>query len=365
MSRSELLYSLLALAIVVASGLVAWIVRRGKALPPSAPSKVDALPSPSLEKAAPVKGRALTEGLEKTRSGFIARIGDLLGAKKIDAAMLPDLEEILFTADIGARTANKLLEAVRQSLSKNELKDADAVWRIIRAESQAILSRTQAAAPPLDYDRAKPFLILMIGVNGVGKTTTIGKIAEQLRKRGKKVLLAAGDTFRAAATEQLEIWGQRVGAPVVKGKEGGDPSSVIFEAAKRAQAEGFDVVIADTAGRLHTKTELMQELEKVRRVIQKVLPDGPHETFLVLDSTNGQNAIAQATLFKQVMAVSGIVLTKLDGTAKGGVVLGISDELGVPVRYVGVGEKVDDLREFDPNEFVAALYPQNGMPSAA
>ena len=264
--------------------------------------------------------------------------------------------EILFTADIGARTSAKLFEAVRTSLSRNELGDAEAVWRVIRRESETVLTAAQAGARPIDLARGRPFVVLAIGVNGVGKTTTIGKLAAQWTRAGKKVLLAAGDTFRAAATEQLEIWGQRTGAPVQKGKEGGDPSSVIFDAVKRAQAEGYDVVIADTAGRLHTKTNLMEELQKVRRVVGKAMPEAPHETLLVLDATNGQNAIAQATLFKQAMDITGIVLTKLDGTAKGGVILGICDELKVPVRYIGIGEKVDDLREFDAAEFVAALY---------
>jgi fused signal recognition particle receptor len=301
-------------------------------------------------------GKALKEGLEKTRGGFVARIGSLIGRKQIDSALVDQLEEILFTADIGARTSQKLFEAVKSSLSRNELKDADAVWAVIRKESEAILDRAQAKGGTLDLARAKPFVLLVIGVNGVGKTTTIGKLAAKWTAEGKKVILAAGDTFRAAATEQLEIWGQRTGVPVVKGKEGGDPSAVLFDAVKRAQNEGFDVVICDTAGRLHTKDNLMAELEKVRRVMKKAQPDAPHETFLVLDSTNGQNAIAQATTFKQAMDITGIVLTKLDGTAKGGVILGISDELGVPVRFVGIGEKVEDLRPFDPREFVSALY---------
>ncbi len=286
----------------------------------------------------------------------MARIGGLIGKKQIDQALVAELEEILFTADIGAKTAHKLFEAVKGSLSRNELKDADAVWNVIRTESEAILERAQAKAGPLDITRAKPFVVLTIGVNGVGKTTTIGKLAARWTAEGKKVILAAGDTFRAAATEQLEIWGQRTGAPVVRGKENSDPSSVIFDGVKRAQAEGYDVVICDTAGRLHTKDNLMDELEKIRRVMKKALPDAPHETFLVLDSTNGQNAIAQAATFKQAMDITGIVLTKLDGTAKGGVILGICDELQVPVRFIGIGEKVADLRPFVAHEFVTALY---------
>jgi fused signal recognition particle receptor len=337
--------------------------RRAPIAPPPEPEKqrpdLKLVPPQPEAKPAPVeKAKALKEGLEKTRGGFISRIGSLLGKKQIDAALIAELEEILFTADIGAKTSSKLFEAVRSSLSRNELKDADAVWRIIRKESEAILIAAQTGAGAIDVAKHKPFVLLTIGVNGVGKTTTIGKLAAKWAASGKKVLLAAGDTFRAAATEQLEIWGQRANAPVVKGKEGGDPSSVIFDAVKRAQTEGFDIVIADTAGRLHTKTNLMEELQKVRRVLQKALPTAPHETFLVLDATNGQNAIAQASMFKQAMDITGIVLTKLDGTAKGGVILGICDELKVPVRYVGIGEKVDDLREFDPKEFVDALYAE-------
>ncbi len=299
---------------------------------------------------------SLREGLSKTRGGFIARLGGLLGKKQIDKSLVDQIEEILYTADIGTKTSVKLFEEVRASLGRNELKDAAAVFRVIRQQSEAILDGAQAQAGPLDLEKGKPFVLLVIGVNGVGKTTTIGKLAARWSEGGRKVLLAAGDTFRAAATEQLEIWGQRTGCPVVKGKEGGDPSSVIFDAVKKAQAEGYDLVIADTAGRLHTKTNLMEELQKIRRVLQKAQPDAPHEVFLVLDATNGQNAIAQAAIFKQAMDITGIVLTKLDGTAKGGVILGISDELKVPVRFVGIGEKVVDLRDFDPHEFVEALY---------
>ncbi len=319
--------------------------------------------SPATEKAAPAvakkparaDGGALQAGLQRTRAGFIARIGELLRKKQIDADLLNQLEEVLLTADIGVKTASQIFEQVRSSLSRQELKDEAAVWSVIKAESRKLLS---VDAPPLDFARHKPFVLLVVGVNGAGKTTTIGKLAAQLGSQGKKVILAAGDTFRAAAVEQLEIWGQRAGVPVVKGKEGGDPSSVIFEAIKRAQREGLDVVIADTAGRLHVKAELMEELAKVRRVIKKADPSAPHETFLVLDSTNGQNAIAQARTFKEMLEVTGIVLTKLDGTAKGGVILGIAHELAVPVRYIGIGEKIHDLRAFDAADFVDVLYEQ-------
>jgi len=307
------------------------------------------------EAEAEAEPKALRKGLAKTRGGFIAKLGRLFsGKKKIDEDLLGKLEEVLFTADIGVKTSQRLFEALRTELSKSELKDPEAVWAFIREESIRILDLPGGGA--IDPARSRPFVILTIGVNGVGKTTTIGKLASHLQRRGKKVLLAAGDTFRAAAVEQLEVWGQRTGAPVVKGKEGGDPSSVVFDAIKRAQADGYDVVIADTAGRLHTKVNLMEELQKVRRVCDKAAAGAPHETLLVLDSTNGQNAISQAQTFKQAMDFTGIVLTKLDGTAKGGVILGICNELKIPVRYIGVGERVDELRPFDASEFVAALY---------
>jgi fused signal recognition particle receptor len=309
-----------------------------------------AVPEPAEDK------RALKAGLAKTRGGFIAKIAALFSKRAIDKETLDQLEEVLLTADIGVRTASKLFEAVKQKLSKDQLADTDAIWAQIREESAKILD---VGAPPLDFGKAKPFVILMIGVNGVGKTTTIGKLSSQFAAQGKKVLLAAGDTFRAAATEQLAIWGARTGAPVVRGKEGGDPSSVIFDAVKKAQAEGYDIVIADTAGRLHTKTDLMDELIKVRRVLAKAQEGAPHETFLVIDANTGQNAIEQAKLFQKTMALTGIVLTKLDGTAKGGVILGICDELKVPVRYVGIGEKVADLRPFHAAEFLSALYDRD------
>ncbi len=364
--NQPVMYGIVAAAVVFVVLLTIVLLRRSRRAPLARPETEGEKARPDLklvppeaESKQPVaveKRKALKEGLEKTRGGFISRIGSLLGKKQIDAGLIDQLEEILFTADIGAKTSSKLFEAVRSSLSRNELKDADAVWTVIRKESEHILAEAQTLGGKVDLGRAKPFVLLTIGVNGAGKTTTIGKLAAKWAGAGKKVLLAAGDTFRAAATEQLEIWGQRAGAPVVKGKEGGDPSSVIFDAIKRGEAEGYDIVIADTAGRLHTKTNLMEELQKVRRVVQKAMPSAPHETFLVLDATNGQNAIAQAVMFKQAMDITGIVLTKLDGTAKGGVILGICDELKVPVRFVGIGEKVDDLREFDPKEFVDALY---------
>jgi fused signal recognition particle receptor len=298
--------------------------------------------------------RALSPGLAKTRAGWVARLGQLFsGKREIDPALVDELEKVLLTADIGVRTSQKLLGDLRKSLDRKELGEPSAVWEFLRQRCREVLS---VGAPPVDFSTHNPFVLLIIGVNGSGKTTTIGKLAAQLRAEGRTVLLAAGDTFRAAATEQLEVWGARVDVPVVRGKEGADPSSVIFDAIRRAKAEGIQVVIADTAGRLHTKTDLMQELQKVRRVVGRAEEGAPHETWLVIDATSGQNAIAQAQIFTQAMSVSGIVLTKLDGTAKGGVILGIADQLGIPVRYIGVGERVEDLREFDPDEFVEALF---------
>jgi len=309
------------------------------------------------------KKNALVPGLAKTRSGWVSRLGSLFaGKREIDPALLDEMEKVLLTADIGVRTANKLLEEMRASLSRRELANPQAAWTFLEKRSLELLS---FGAPPVDWNAAKPMVLLIIGVNGSGKTTTIGKLAAKLVGEGKKVVVGAGDTFRAAAAEQLDIWANRVGATLVRGKEGADPSSVLFDAVKRATTDGFDVVIADTAGRLHTKTDLMEELQKVRRVIGKAAPGAPHETWLVIDSTSGQNAIAQAQIFTQAMSVSGIVLTKLDGTAKGGVILGIADQLRIPVRFIGVGERVEDLREFDAAEFVEALFERDEADGSA
>jgi fused signal recognition particle receptor len=304
-------------------------------------------------------GRTLAAGLERTRGGFMARLNALFaGGKAVDEAVLADLEEVLFTADIGVRTATKLLEAARERVKRKELSDADRLKAALREEIARILALDGApgdgGAPALGA--ARPWVVMVVGVNGSGKTTTIGKLAAKLRGSGHSVVLAAGDTFRAAAGEQLEIWAERVGAPVVRGKEGSDPASVCFEAVQRGAAEKADVVICDTAGRLHTKTPLMEELKKVKRVIGKAAAGAPHEVLLVLDATNGQNAIAQARQFHEALGVTGLVLTKLDGTAKGGVIIGICDELRIPVRFVGIGETVADLKPFVPKEFVEALF---------
>jgi fused signal recognition particle receptor len=304
-------------------------------------------------------GKTLAAGLEKTRVGFMARLNALFsGGKLVDDAVLADLEEVLFTADIGVKTATRLLESARERVRRKELADADRLKEALREEIARILALAGAAGagPPAPAATARPWVIMVVGVNGSGKTTTVGKLAARLKASGQTVLLGAGDTFRAAAGEQLEIWAERVSAPVVRGKEGADPASVCFEAVQRGAQEGLDVVLCDTAGRLHTKTPLMEELKKVKRVIAKAAPGAPHEVLLVLDATNGQNAIAQARQFHEALGVTGIALTKLDGTAKGGVVIGICDELGIPVRYVGVGESVADLKPFVPGEFVEALF---------
>jgi fused signal recognition particle receptor len=306
-------------------------------------------------------GKTLAAGLEKTRGGFMARLNALfVGGRTVDEAVLAELEEVLFTADIGVRTATALLESARERVRRRELSDPERLKEALRAEIERILSL--AGVPGTgrrpEPGAARPWVVMVVGVNGSGKTTTVGKLAAKLADRGLRVLLGAGDTFRAAAGEQLEVWAERVGAPVVRGKEGADPASVCFEAVQRGAAEGADVVICDTAGRLHTKTPLMEELKKVKRVLAKAAPGAPHEVLLVLDATNGQNAIAQARQFHEALGVDGIALTKLDGTAKGGVVIGICDELRIPVRYVGVGEKVADLQEFSPAAFVRALFEE-------
>jgi fused signal recognition particle receptor len=308
---------------------------------------------PAEEKPSDETTAAYKQGLAKTRGGFVAKLGKLFGKKQIDAQTVDELEEVLFTADIGPRAAERIFQSVKSGLSKADLEQSDKIWEQIRKTSRDIVA---VDAPALDLAKHKPFVLLVLGVNGVGKTTTIGKLAQRWKSEGKKVLLAAGDTFRAAATEQLEEWAKRAAVDIVKGKPNGDPSAVIFEAVKKGVDEKYDLVICDTAGRLHSNAGLMDELKKIRRVTAKAMEGAPHETWMVLDATTGQNAISQAKTFKADMEITGIVLTKLDGSAKGGVVLGICDELQVPVRFVGIGEKIGDLRPFDPAAFVEALF---------
>jgi fused signal recognition particle receptor len=296
----------------------------------------------------------LKKGLSKTHQNIVGRIDTLLmGRKQIDADVLEELEEILISADIGVTTTAELVAVLEQRLKRNELQDGEALKNALKEE---ILARLSQDAPLMDLNSASPYVIMVIGVNGVGKTTTIGKLAWRFAADGKKVLLVAGDTFRAAAAEQLEIWGQRAGVDVVRHKEGADPSAVVFDGCKAAIGRNADVLIIDTAGRLHTKVNLMEELKKIRRVMGRELPGTPHETLLILDASTGQNAVSQARLFKEVADVTGIAITKLDGTAKGGVVVAICSELQIPVRYIGVGEGIEDLREFDPWQFVEAIF---------
>lgn len=320
--------------------------------------KVDA--GKLAEKREEDEGARYRRGLLKTRKGFISRLANLFrGKPKVDDDLKDDVEEVLFTADIGAKTAQRLLARVTEVLDRKDVADTEAVWGVIRS---SVLETIDLDAAPLDYaPDPGPYVLLMIGVNGVGKTTTIGKLAARHAEQGRKVLVVAGDTFRAAAMEQLEVWSKRVGCEIHAGAQGADPSSVIFDGIMRARNEGFDVVLCDTAGRLHTRKELMDELQKIRRSSVKALSKGrdaevaPHDIFLVLDATIGQNALSQAQLFKETMDFSGLVLTKLDGTAKGGVVLGICDELRVPIRFIGIGEGIDDLRDFDAATFADAL----------
>ena len=301
--------------------------------------------------------KSLRDGLGRTRKeGFIARLGGLFAGKAIDQDLIDAIEEVLFTADIGVRTADRLLDSVRESLSKKQLKDEAKVWSVLHDEASRILADAAANATASSPKPGEPYVTMVLGVNGSGKTTSIGKLAHQLVGEGKKVTLIAGDTFRAAAAEQLEHWGRRVHAEVFRGKEGADPASVVFDGVRGSVERGADHVLVDTAGRLHTQVNLMEELKKVRRVMGNAIPGAPHRVLMVLDATTGQNAINQAKLFKEATAVTGIILTKLDGTAKGGVVLGVCAELGIPIDYIGIGERVADLRGFDSNEFVDELF---------
>lgn len=297
------------------------------------------------------------QGLSRTRSGLTDGLASLLlGKKAIDDDLLEDIETQLLTADVGVEATRKILDAITARLKRKELADSDALYKALQEEMAAILTRADGGGGfHIDISK-KPYVILMVGVNGVGKTTTIGKLAKKLQQEGKSVMLAAGDTFRAAAVEQLQVWGERNNIQVVAQHTGADSASVIFDALQSARSKGVDVLIADTAGRLHTKSNLMYELAKVKRVMGKIDPSAPHEVMLVLDAGTGQNALNQAVQFHEAVGVTGLTLTKLDGTAKGGIVFAIAAKMQLPIRFIGVGEKIDDLRPFEADGFVKALF---------
>jgi fused signal recognition particle receptor len=296
----------------------------------------------------------LKAGIQKTRSGLVDRIEDVLsGKKEIDAELLDELEYTLITADLGVRTVDEILERIRQQVDRRSTGDATEIKNLIR---EHLLEVLRASENPIRVVTTPPAVVMVVGVNGAGKTTTIGKLAHRFLGEGRKVLLCAADTFRAAAIEQLEVWAQRANVDLIRQKTGADPSAVVFDALQAAKSRGVDYVIVDTAGRLHTKENLMAELEKMRRTCQRVVPGSPHEVWLVLDATTGQNGLEQARKFTESAGVTGIILTKLDGTAKGGVVVAIARELNLPIRFVGVGEKIDDLLPFEPDNFVESLF---------
>ena len=347
--------------------------------PPPAPQPVaPAFVAPAAPAPAPVVAPAVdapvapVETPAETKAGFFARlkqglsktsatIGEgmaalFLGKKIIDDELLEDIETRLLTADVGVEATSVIIQRLTQKVARKELADADALYKSLQAELAAMLKPVEQ--PLKISSQNKPFVILVVGVNGAGKTTTIGKLAKKLQLEGKKVMLAAGDTFRAAAVEQLQVWGERNKIPVIAQHTGADSASVIFDAVQAAKARGIDVLIADTAGRLHTKDNLMEELKKVRRVISKLDADAPHEVLLVLDAGTGQNAINQAKQFNQTVELTGLALTKLDGTAKGGVIFALAKQFGLPIRYIGVGEGIDDLRTFEAEPFVQALFAE-------
>ncbi|MDI3275805.1 signal recognition particle-docking protein FtsY [Pseudomonas sp. AL03] len=339
---------------------------------PVAPAPAPVVAPVAAAPVAPVEAPAEPARTEETKAGFFARlkqglsktsasIGEgmaslFLGRKIIDDELLEDIETRLLTADVGVEATSVIIQHLTQKVARKELADADALYKSLQAELAAMLKPVEQ--PLKITSQSKPFVILVVGVNGAGKTTTIGKLAKKLQLEGKKVMLAAGDTFRAAAVEQLQVWGERNKIPVIAQHTGADSASVIFDAVQAAKARGIDVLIADTAGRLHTKDNLMEELKKVRRVISKLDADAPHEVLLVLDAGTGQNAISQAKQFNQTVELTGLALTKLDGTAKGGVIFALAKQFGLPIRYIGVGEGIDDLRTFEAEPFVQALFAE-------
>lgn len=309
----------------------------------------------------PVQKETLDQGLEKTKQTFFSKLTRLLvGKSRVDQDVLDELEEILITADVGVETTLKIIERIEARVSKDRVINSEELNQILRDEIIALLEENAANFEgQLKLDKPEdgnPYVLMVVGVNGVGKTTTIGKLAYQMKQAGLKVVLGASDTFRAAAVDQLIIWSERVGVPIVQQGMGADPASVAFDALQSAKAQGADVVIIDTAGRLHNKINLMQELSKIKRVMDKVVPNAPHEILLVLDGSTGQNAYEQAKQFAQATDINALAVTKLDGTAKGGVVIGISDQMKIPVKYIGVGEKMEDLQLFDRKAFVESLF---------
>ena len=304
------------------------------------------------------KKEKLDKGLEKTKESVFSKLTRIVAGKsKVDAEVLDDLEEVLITSDVGVQTTVKIIERIELRVAKDKFLGTSELNSILREEISELLSENHSEElQDFSIPDKRPYVIMVVGVNGVGKTTTRGKLAYQLKKKGLKVVLGAADTFRAAAIEQLEIWSQRVDVPIVKQKMGSDPASVAFDTIQSATTQGADVVIIDTAGRLHNKVNLMNELGKVKKVMQKIVPDAPHEILLVLDASTGQNAIEQARQFTLATDVNALALTKLDGTAKGGVAIGVSDQFKIPVKYIGVGEGIEDLQPFNKGEFVDSLF---------
>lgn len=306
------------------------------------------------------KKETLDKGLEKTKTSIFDKISRVIvGKSKVDEEVLDELEEILISSDVGVETTVKIIRRIEARVERDKYTNVEELDRILREEAAALLAENNSQDVTDSFETEnlpKPYVLMVVGVNGVGKTTTIGKLAHQFNKRGKKVVLGAADTFRAAAVDQLKLWGQRVGVTVVDHGMNTDPSSVAFDAVKKGMELGADIIIIDTAGRLHTKVNLMNELGKIKRVVQKFLPEAPHEVMLVLDGSTGQNAVIQAREFTKVTEITSLAITKLDGTAKGGVVIGISDEFKIPVKYIGVGEKMDDLQVFNKMEFVDSLF---------
>jgi fused signal recognition particle receptor len=305
------------------------------------------------------KKETLDKGLEKSKTSFLGKLGKAVAGKsKVDDEVLDNLEEVLVTSDVGVNTTLKIIERIEERVSRDKYMGTDELNTILREEIAGLLSETNSGeATDFSIPKGKkPYVVMVVGVNGVGKTTTIGKLAHQFKKQGLKVVLGAADTFRAAAIDQLEVWAKRVDVPIIKQKMGSDPASVAFDTLSSAVAENADVVLVDTAGRLHNKVNLMNELSKVKRVMQKVVPDAPHDVLLVLDGSTGQNAFEQAKQFTKATEVTSLAVTKLDGTAKGGVVIGISDQFQIPVKYIGVGEGIEDLQVFNKYEFVDSFF---------